>query len=65
MWGDIDIAPAPLTRQCAACGGAFRYLDRLNLCDGCRGDYDDEMRLVELRERNAEDAAARRAYYGA
>ena len=62
MWGDIE--PAPRTRPCAACGGAFRYLDRLSLCDACRADYDAETAEWEVRERSDEDAAARRAYYG-
>jgi hypothetical protein len=62
-WGDSDIQPAPLRRPCAACGGAFQYLNRLNLCDACQDDYDADMREVEARERADEDAAATRAYY--
>jgi predicted amidophosphoribosyltransferase len=65
-WGDSDIQPAPLTRPCAGCGGAFRHIDELRLCDGCREQHDFEMAEVyasEQRDKADEDRAAARRYY--
>lgn len=60
-WG---IEPQPLTRPCVGCGGAFRYLNRLNLCDGCQEDYNADMELVDAYERDADDRDATHTYYG-
>jgi hypothetical protein len=62
-WGD-DIQPGPLKRQCASCG-RHEHLDRLNLCETCRGEYDAEMVDMEMRERDWDDDEAGRNYYGA
>ena len=65
MWGDnfADIQPAPLTRPCAACGRAERYLDCFDLCEPCRAEYDAEAAMFDALDRTDEDAAARRRYY--
>ena len=34
-----DIQPAPLKRPCASCG-RDEHLDKLDLCDECRDDFD-------------------------
>lgn len=59
--GDTDVAP--LTRPCAACGGAFQYLSPVRLCDACQADHDAAMEEVEARERADEDYTARRSFY--
>lgn len=59
-WG---IEPPPLTRACVGCGGAFRYLSRIQLCDACEEDYNADMAEVEARERYDDDQAARRSFY--
>jgi hypothetical protein len=41
-WGDSDIEPAPLKRQCSSCGRA-EFVDKTGLCVGCREDFDREM----------------------
>jgi len=51
--------PAPLKRPCASCGRA-EHLDKLDLCDQCRDDFDREMEAIE---RNWDDDTARRIYY--
>jgi hypothetical protein len=66
MWGSDDFAgiqPEPLKRECHSCGRSER-LDRLNLCEPCRTAYDDEQALWDAENRQDDDYAASRAYYG-
>jgi hypothetical protein len=62
---EYDFDLPPLTRPCAGCGVAERYLSRRDLCDACEAVYSAEMELVDQMERDADDHQARSTYYGA